>query len=167
MEGHMEIARPAAGGGLHHRRTFHLNRAQINLLLFGLVVLDAVLSATAIVFPQRWTEAFHHLPYEDPAGLLRRAGAVWLAFLVLQVIALARWQDQPYWLTIIAGVRLTELFSDWATLLAAQQVTTVGVAALAISPVSNLAFGWVLIATYKRLQAGPLPDGSWFANPWS
>jgi hypothetical protein len=148
-------------------RTFHLNRAQINVLLVGLVALDLVLSASAIFFPERWSETFHGLPYDDPAGLLRRTGAVWLAFALLQAIALFRWQDRPYWLTIIAGVRLTELFSDWATLLAAKQMTYLGIAELAFSPPSNLLFGLILISTYKRLQTGPLPGGSFFTRPWS
>lgn len=150
-----------------HKRTFHLNRVQVNAFLVGLIVLDVVLSAVAILFPERWSETFHDLPYDDPAGLLRRAGAVWVAFALLQTIALFRWQDRPYWLTLIAGVRLTELFSDWATILAAKQMTHLGIVELALSPPSNLVFGLILIATYKRLQAGPLPGGSLFTWPWS
>jgi hypothetical protein len=156
-------ARPEPG----KQRTFHLNRVQINVLLVGLILLDLVLSATAIGFPERWSQAFHGLPYDDPAGLLRRTGAVWVAFAGLQTIALLRWQDRPYWLAIIAGVRLTELFSDWTTILAAKQMTLLGTAELAISPPGNLLFGLILLSTYKRLGAGPLPGGGFFTKPWS
>jgi hypothetical protein len=149
------------------RRSFHLNVAQVNVFLVALVLLDVVLSTIALAFPQRWTELFHGLPYQDPAGLLRRTGAVWAAFVVLQAIAVFRWQKQPYWLTLIAGVRLTELFSDWVTLLFAQQMTTLGTIGLLIAPPGNLVFGWLLVSTYRRLQSGPLPHGSFFTRPWS
>lgn len=149
-------------------RTFHLNRRQVNALLLGLVVLDVVLSTVALAFPDQWFAFMHDLPYIDPAGLLRRTGAVWAAFVLLQVLALVRWQKQPYWLALIAGVRLTELFSDWVTIFVAKRMTVLGTILLAISPPANLAFGLILIATYhQRVRSGPVADGSWFARPWS
>ncbi|TMQ13266.1 MAG: hypothetical protein E6J90_28950 [Deltaproteobacteria bacterium] len=149
------------------KRTFHLNRAQVNVVLFLLVVLDVFLSTVAICFPEHWSQTFHAMPYDDPAGLLRRTGSVWVAFTLLQAIALFRWQKQSYWLPLIAGVRFTELFSDWVTIIAAKQMTTLGTAALLISPPGNLLFGLILISTYKRLKDGPLPGGSFFTRPWS
>jgi hypothetical protein len=153
--------------GLGRRRTFHFNRAQVNAFLVALVVLDIVLATLAIAFPATWTEAMHGLPYIDPAGLLRRTGALWVAFVVLQAIALVRWPRQQYWLPLVAGVRLTELFSDWVTIVAAQQMTTLGTVGLLIAPPANLLFGLILISTYKRLRSGPLPGGSFFTRPWS
>lgn len=149
------------------RRTFRLNRKQVNVLLIALIALDVVLSTVALLFPERWSEIVHGLPYNDPAGLLPRTGAVWVAFTLLQAIALFRWQKQPYWLTLVAGVRLTELFSDWVTILAADQMTTAGKVGLLFAPPSNLLFGLILISTYKRLRNGPLPGGSFFTRPWS
>lgn len=149
------------------KRSFHLNRAQVNVFFVGLILLDLFLSSIAIGFPERWSESMHGLPYVDPAGLLRRTGALWVAFTLLQTIALFRWQKQPYWLALVAGVRFTELFSDWVTLLAAKQVTVLGTAGLLIAPPSNLLFGLILISTYKRLRSGPLPGGSFFTKPWS
>jgi hypothetical protein len=151
----------------NRKRTFGLNRAQVNALLIGLVLLDTVLSTIAILFPELWTHIFHALPYDDSAGLLRRTGALWVAYMLLQLIALVRWRNQPYWLALVAGVRLTELFSDWATIVAAKQMTTLGTLALAFSPPANLLFGLILISTYKRLRSGPLPGGSLWTRPWS
>src|SRR5206468_662774 len=37
------------------RRTFHLNRAQVNVFLVALILLDVVLSTVAIVFPEHWS----------------------------------------------------------------------------------------------------------------
>jgi hypothetical protein len=149
------------------RRRFHLNRAQVNGFLFLLVVLDVVLSAIAIGYPDRWFQLMHAMPYDDPAGLLRRTGATWIAFVLIQAIALVRWQRRPYWLAVVAGVRFTELFSDWTTLIAAKQMTLGGTLGLLISPPANLIFGVVLISTYLRLQRGPIPHGAFFTRPWS
>lgn len=149
------------------KRSFHLNRAQVNVLLLFLVALDIMLSTVALAFPERWCSIMHGLGYDDPAGLLRRTGALWVAFVLLQAIALVRWQKQPYWLTLIAGVRFTELFSDWVTIFAAKQMTVTGTVGLLISPPANLVFGLILISTYKRLQSGPISQGSFFTRPWS
>ena len=149
------------------RRRFHFNRAQVNVLLLFLIVLDIVLSTLAIAFPNTWFRAMHDMDYVDPAGLLRRTGALWVAFVMLQAIALVRWQKRPYWLTLIAGVRFTELFSDWVTIYASQKMTLAGTLGLAISPPANLIFGLILISTYQRLQSGPIPTGSFFTRPWS
>lgn len=149
------------------RRTFHLNHAQVNVFLALLVVLDVVLSTVALAFPQQWSQVMHGLPYDDPAGLLRRTGAVWAAFVLLQAIALMRWERQPYWLPLVAGVRFTELFSDWVTLIFASHMTLAGTLGLLISPPANLVFGLLLVSTYKRLRAGPIPHGSFFTRPWS
>jgi len=116
-----------------------------NLLLAGLVLLDIVLSVTCLFFPKAWFRWFHGVPYVDPQALLRRTGAVWAAFTVLQLIALLRWQTSPHWLVLVAGVRLTEIFSDWTYLFLCSNVTWFGRVALFISPPANLAFGWILL----------------------
>jgi hypothetical protein len=149
------------------QRRFHLNRTQVNALLLFLVALDVALSAVTLIWPDRWFAAMHGLPYIDPAGLLRRTGAVWVAFVLLQTIALLRWQKQSYWLPLIAGVRFTELFSDWVTIFAAKQMTVAGTVGLVLAPPANLLFGLLLLSTYKWLQSAPIPIGPVFARPWS
>lgn len=132
--------------------TAQVNQRLVNALLGFLVALDVVLSTCALVFPQTWFAIMHHQPYVDPAGLLRRTGAVWVAFTLLQGIALVRWRREPYWLALIAGVRLTELFSDCTTLVVAQHVTWFAWVTLPMASLSNLVFGWFLVSTYKRLE---------------
>jgi hypothetical protein len=124
----------------------------INFLLFFLVALDVVLSILAILFPATWFKIFHHQPYIDPQGLLRRTGAVWVAFTLLQFIAFVRWQEQPYWLVLVAGVRLTELFSDWTYLYFSQNTTWSGRIGLFIAPPANLAIGWFLIQSFLTIN---------------
>ena len=100
----------------------------IYVLLVFLVILDVVLSTTCLLFPDKWFMTFHGVPYDnlDVEGLLKRTGAVWVAFTLLQLIALFRWQKAPWWLVLIAGVRWTELFSDWVYIYVAHTMTTIG-----------------------------------------
>ncbi|MGH8057276.1 MAG: hypothetical protein ACREOH_08585 [Candidatus Entotheonellia bacterium] len=123
----------------------------INLLLLFLIALDVVLSILALAFPQVWFRLIHDEPYIDPQGLLRRTGAVWAAFTLLQAMAYAKWRQQPYWLVVVAGVRLTELFSDWTYIYFAQQVTWSGRVGLLIAPPANLAMGWFLMKSFLRI----------------
>lgn len=126
----------------------------ISLLLGFLVLLDIVLFTLALFYPQTWFDLFHGQPYVDPQGLLRRTGGVWVAFTLLQFVALVKWKQQPYWLAVIAGVRLTEMFSDWVYLYFAQDITLFGRIGLFISPLANMAFGWFLIKSYLKINGG-------------
>jgi hypothetical protein len=124
------------------------------VLLAFLVVLDIVLSTIAICYPDYWFQTFHGIPYgdNDTQGLLRRTGAVWVAFTLLQLVALFRWEKEPWWLVLIAGVRLTELFSDWTYIYFSQSLTTRGWLGLFIAPPGNLAFGLYLVWVYLKMR---------------
>ncbi len=123
----------------------------IKFLLVFLIVLDVVLSTLALAFPHAWFRLIHDQPYIDPQGLLRRTGAVWAAFTLLQAIAFVKWRERPYWLVLVAGVRLTELFSDWTYVYFAQHVTWSARVGLLIAPPANLVMGWFLIKSFLRI----------------
>ncbi len=127
-------------------------RTFMYIFLAFLVILDVVLSATCLLYPEKWFQIFHNAPYIDPQGLLKRTGAVWVAFSLLQLIAFFRWEKSPWWLVLIAGVRLTELFSDWTYMYVAQSMTTLGKIGLFIAPPGNLVFGWFLIWAYLKIM---------------
>jgi hypothetical protein len=131
------------------------------VLLAFLVVLDIVLSTIAICYPDYWFETFHGAPYVDPQGLLRRTGACWVAFTLLQLLAFFRWEREPWWLVLIAGVRLTELFTDWTYMYFAESMTTRGRIGLFIAPPGNLAFGiflvWVYLKVMRAREGAPPP----------
>jgi len=127
-------------------------KTRTNVLLAGLVLLDIVLSGTCLFFPALWFRWFHGVPYLDPQALLRRTGAVWAAFTLLQFMALVRWQRFPHWLALVAGVRLTEIFSDWTYLALCSNVTWFGRVALFVSPPANLVFGLILLRTWARVS---------------
>ena len=129
-------------------------RKFIYVLLVFLVILDLVLSTTCLLYPDKWFMTFHGVHYDhlDVEGLLKRTGAVWVAFTLLQLLAVFKWEKQPWWLVLIAGVRLTELFSDWTYMYVAQSMTTIGRMGLFIAPPGNLAFGWFLIWAYRKIM---------------
>jgi hypothetical protein len=62
-----------------------------------------------------------------------------------------KWRERPYWLVLVAGVRLTELFSDWTYLSVAQQVTWSGRIGLLIAPTANLAMEWFLSKSFVQI----------------
>ena len=126
------------------------HRNTVRGLLIFLIVLDVVLSTLALCYPEAWFRIFHGVAYVDPQGLLRRTGALWAAFVLLQTIAFFRWEREPYWLALVAGVRLTELFSDWTYLYFASHITAYGRIGLLIAPPGNLLFGWYLIRSYLK-----------------
>ncbi len=127
-------------------------RTSIYVLLVFLVILDIVLSTTCLLSPETWFKVFHNAPYVDPQGLLKRTGAVWVAFTLFQLIAVFRWEKQPWWLVLIAGVRLTEIFSDWVYIYVSQSMTTFGWIGLFVSPPTNLLFGWFLVRSYRKIM---------------
>jgi hypothetical protein len=126
-------------------------RFRTNLLLVFLVALDIGLSVVALGLPDLWFRLLHGAPRVDPQALLARTGAVWMAFTLLQALALWRWRRHPHWLVLIAGVRLTEIFSDWVYLVACANLTWPGRLGLLLSPPANLFFAWLLMRTWRRV----------------
>ena len=117
----------------------------IKTTLWFLVILDLFLAAICLFAPERWVYLVHGVTdWADPLGTTRRQGAVWLAFLVFQGIAVFRYKAAPEWLALVAGVRLTEVFSDYVYWWFASDLTWFGHAALWVSSPSNLILGWYL-----------------------
>jgi len=114
------------------------NKTVINALLIGLILLDAAYVVVVWFFPDIWFGYFHGIPYNDPEGLLRRAGAVWLAFTVVQLVTCIKWPSEPYWLAVVAGLRSAELFTEWTYLCVARDLTPMGKIGLLISTPANL-----------------------------
>lgn len=123
---------------------------RINLLLLFLVILDLILSAICLLRPDLWVKLMHGAEYVDSLGLIRRMGAVWLAFFVFQLAALLFWQKHSYLLVLVAGIRLTEIFSDWFYWYFAEHLTWFAHFGLLVSPPSNLLFGIILIKAYQK-----------------
>ncbi len=123
---------------------------QIDGYLLFLVVLDVTLSTVAFFFPQLWFDLFHGVPYVDPQGYLRRCAANWTAFALFQAIALARWRRSPHWLAVVAGIRLSDIFTDWTYLWFCQDITFFGRASLFVVSPANLWLGWQFLRFHGR-----------------
>ena len=95
----------------------------------------------------------HGAVYADPLGMIRRLGAVWAAFVLFQLIAVFRWKQNPHWLVIVAGIRWTEVFSDWFYWYFAETLTLFGHAGLLIAPPVNLMLGLFLLKMFSQLSS--------------
>ncbi len=137
-----------------------INTRFIDLLLLFLVLLDLILSAICLLNPPLWAQLMHGVTYEDTIGLVRRLGGVWLGFFVFQLIALVVWKSHPWWLVLVAGIRLTESFSDWIYWFSSEQHTWFANFGLLIAPPGNVLFAIIFIRTFLKLNNTPgyLPE---------
>lgn len=126
---------------------------RVNVVLVLLVLLDLTLVPWAFIWPDTWFEVWHGVPRVDPQAFLARCGANWLAFLLLQVVALWRWRRETFWLAVVAGVRLSDVFTDLTISLAAQDVTLAAQILFPLTGLGNAAVGILLIRSY-RLRSG-------------
>lgn len=120
------------------------------LAFFG--VWDLALATMAIAFPAFWFRMFHDTAYIDPQALLARTGGVWAAFALFHWIAFFRWRDEPYWLVVVGGMRLSEIFADLIYLFRAQHVTVSGTISLLLATPSNVFFAIFFIQGFLLLQ---------------
>jgi hypothetical protein len=128
-----------------------LQRA-IAILLAALVLLDFSLVTQVVFLPDLWFETFHGSAegWDEALLFLRRCGANWFAFLLLQIIALTRWRREPVWLAVIAGVRLSDVFTDISYVILSTERTWFAELSLPLMGVGNLLFGLFFLYAYSR-----------------
>jgi hypothetical protein len=126
-----------------HRHAFITSAA---LLFFA--VWDAILAFVAIALPDVWFQIFHGVEPVDPQGLLTRTGAVWAAFSLFHFMAWQAWKTKPYWLVIVGGMRLSEIFADVAYVLSATDRTLIGTLGLLLATPTNIIFAVYFIRMY-------------------
>ena len=129
-------------------------KALLLLFLCGALVEDTALFVLSWLRPELWFQLLHHA---DPAGLetalLRRAGGQWLAFALVQAIALWRWRAEPVWLVIVAGARVSDLFTDLSYIAAVPSLTTFGWATLTPPAFLNAAFAVTMMVAWRQATA--------------
>lgn len=126
---------------------------KIDGVLFALLVFDVFVATIAFGWPDFWFQVIHGVPYNDPQGFLRRCGANWAAFALLQALALCRWKKASYWLVLVAGVRFSDVFTDWAYLWFASNVTLFGRVGLFLDAPANALLGWWMLRAYAQVNA--------------
>jgi hypothetical protein len=134
-------------------------KALLLVFLAGALVEDTALFVLSWLRPGLWFQLLHHA---GPAGLetalLRRAGGQWLAFALVQTIALWRWRAQPLWLVLVAGARASDLFTDLSYIAAVPALTPLGWAALVPAAFLNAAFAATMMAAWRQATAAaPAP----------
>ncbi len=129
-------------------------KALLLLFLCGALVEDTALFVLSWLRPELWFQLLHHA---DPAGfetaLLRRAAGQWLAFALVQAIALWRWRAEPVWLVIVAGARVSDLFTDLSYIAAVPSLTTFGWATLTPPAFLNAAFAVTMMVAWRQATA--------------
>ena len=145
-----------------------MSRRTIKLALLALIVLDIVFPVIIFGFPGLWNRLFHGgAGADDPIGLLHRLGAGWAAFALWQIVAYIKWEREPGWLAVVAGIRWTEIWADWVYLYYAHEAGNATLIAWiglgGASPVNALA-GWYFYRAYryykcKAPDAPPPPPG--------
>ena len=135
-------------------------RTVITLTLVYLWVglaLDLVISYLAWSDPGQWFSFFHdRAPQGLEIALIRRAAGQWTAIALAQALALIFFRKQPIWLPIMAGIRLSDVFTDLFYMLSAQPLTAHGWLVLAPLPLINAA-GVVLLLRCNALLRAQTP----------
>lgn len=130
-------------------------RLKILILIFLWVATleDTFLFLMAWFAPDLWFKVFHA---SVPAGLevafLRRSAGQWAAFALAQAITLWRWEKEPVWLPITAGIRFSDLFTDISYILAVPSLTPIGWMLLLPPPLLNLIGVIILLRGYRQIQ---------------
>ena len=125
----------------------------IIIYLWAALVEDAVLFVMAWIAPDIWFRVFHSgVPAGLENALLRRSAGQWAAFALAQAVTLWRWQKEPVWLAVTAGVRFSDLFTDVSYIVAVPSLTTLGWILLVPPPFLNLIGVVIMLAGYRQAR---------------
>ena len=151
---------PQAGLHLLREVTTPLDRhwtLAVDASLVAAIAVDVGLSVGAFVTPATWFRVLHGSLAPDALHVtfLQRCGAQWLAFALLQVATLAAWRRSPRWLAVVAGARLSDLFTDLTYLSVAPDLVP-GAAAMLVPPCGlNLGMALILLLAHARIGLPP------------
>ncbi len=105
----------------------------IDAVILVAIAVDVVLVVRTGLDPAWWFDWLHghRQPTSNELAFLYRCAAHWAAFALFQGLALARWRAWHGWLLVLAGVRFSDVFTDWTYLASADSVSAVGAGGLA------------------------------------
>jgi len=137
-----------------------MSRRTVKLVLLALITLDVIFPLVIFLSPDTWTQLLHGGPAADPLGLLHRLGAGWAAFALWMTVAYVRWERDPGWLMVVAGIRWTESWADWVYWGYAHHAghtTLFGTVSLLAASPTNVLLGFFFYRAYLRYSRGPRP----------
>jgi hypothetical protein len=122
----------------------------IQAVLTSLVLFDALLVVWAFGFPDLWFAIFHTDAEAAPGSVLflQRCGANWAAFMLFQAVAWSVWKRHTYWLVVVAGMRLGDIFTDVTYVLLADDPSLLAWLALPVAGLANIVLGWYFLTAY-------------------
>ena len=123
----------------------------VPIVIGALVLMDGVLAAIMLLSGQTWFDLMHGTDHVDPGGYLKRTGALWLSFAIIQAIAFMRWREAPHWLMVLAGVRWGDVLSDWTWWAAMDDRTWLAHVLLLATP-ANFLLGLFFYRAYFRVR---------------
>jgi len=126
-----------------------MSRRTVKLVLLALIILDIIFPVVIFGLHPLWPQLFHGMNHDDTLGLLQRLGAGWAAFAVWQIVAYLKWEREPGWLAVVAGIRWTEIWADWVYVYFADHSTLLAWVALGGASPVNLLAGWYFWRAYR------------------
>jgi hypothetical protein len=127
-------------------------RIAILIYLWVALVEDTCLFLMAWFMPDLWFRLFHQTaPVGFDVALLRRSAGKWAALALAQGIALWRRKTNPIWLVIVAGVRFSDLFTDFSYIVAVPSLTTFGWVCL-LPPLLNFTGVVIMLRGYEEAR---------------
>ena len=140
---------------LHQLAPLDATGTRVRALLVSLTAFDLLLVIWVFALPDVWWAVFHGVERVDPQHLLQRMGANWAAFFVFELIATLRWRRAPHWVLVVAGVRLSDIFTDVTYVIACDDATWFAWATLPLMSFTNLLMGLWLLAAWARIRFPP------------
>jgi hypothetical protein len=120
----------------------------IVIYLWAALLEDTYLFLMAWLAPDIWFRVFHAgLPAGLETAFLRRSAGQWAPFALAQAVTLWRWQRNPVWLTVSAGVRISDLFTDLSYIIAVLALPTRRSTSTPPSPMHGGPSLWQLCST--------------------
>lgn len=128
-------------------------------LCWGLFLFDLALGSVATLWPQLYLDIVHPALDTPQIDLVRRTGALWLAFSAVALrAATAAPALRARWFLVLAVIRLVEVPADavYAALLSGASAWSQ--ALIAAAPVLNLILGLFLLRLSRKLFSDTRPD---------
>lgn len=120
--------------------------SSLSLILLLLFLSDFIWGIIAIRFND-WLPG-NPVTGSGTASLVVRTGGIWLGSSMIQLIAFCLWTQNPLWLLVVGGIRLTEVTTGWIWLWSLANSTMISKIFLFMSPLFNVVLTTILFGKF-------------------